>query len=128
MANVEATVAAAGAAAVIGARPPEEVVIWAIFGGVVAVWLNHKSTNKTDSFSRWALHSAAMVLVSALCGILLSAILMQLAPHYYLLGVFSHIERWETAAIIAALAHKAGPKLERMANAWAKKKTKEIAE
>lgn len=128
MAEVGTTVAAAGTAAVIGGRPPEEVVIWAVCGGVVAVWLNHKSTQNGDSFAKWSLHAAAMVLVSAMCGIVISAIFLQLAPHYSWLSPLAHIERWALAATIAALIHKIAPRLERIADLWASKKAKELAE
>jgi hypothetical protein len=100
--------AAAGSAAALSARPPGEVVIWSIVGGLVAVWLSKPS--ELELSIKWALGVIGLFFVSAAAGVVLSAILVAVAPTLPPMFAFvAAIPRWASAAVIAALIWKLGP-------------------
>ncbi|WKB53030.1 hypothetical protein [Eleftheria terrae] len=112
MAEVTTTIAtgvaaAASTTAVAAGRPPEEVILWAFLGSLVAVWLDGRR-DEPLSF-RWGFNVLGLVLVSVLSGIVGSAVLLSLAPEFSLTAPLAKIERWGLAFVIAALIHRVGP-------------------
>lgn len=101
------TAAAVPTVAAAAGRPPEEVILWAFLGSLVAVYLD-RSRDTTLSM-RWAASTAGLVLVSVLSGIVGSALVLQLAPAWSWTAPLAAVERWVLAFAIAALIHKAGP-------------------
>jgi hypothetical protein len=92
----------------LSARPPGEVVVWAIVGGVVAVWLSKPS--ELELSLKWVLGVLGLFFVSAAAGVVLSAILVAVAPTLPATFAFvAAIPRWASAAVIAALIWKLGP-------------------
>lgn len=101
------TAAAVPTVAAAAGRPPEEVILWAFLGSLVAVYLDR---GRDDVLSvRWAASTAGLVLVSVLSGIVGSALVLQLAPAWSWTAPLAAVERWVLAFAIAALIHKAGP-------------------
>lgn len=111
MTDAVSTAAAASVAGVVAARPPEEVIWWALIGALVAIWLDGKGDHSLDrkEIAKWAINAAGMILVSAASGIALSALVQSIAANVSFLSPLAHTPRWVTAAIIAALIHKIGP-------------------
>lgn len=106
------TVATGAAAAVptvaaAAGRPPEEVILWAFLGALVAVYLDR--SRDVPLSMRWAASTAGLVMVSVLSGIVGSALVLQIAPAWPWTAPLALIERWVLAFAIAALIHKAGP-------------------
>lgn len=121
-ADVTATLttgAVAGALGPVSAlRPPEEVIVYAMLGAVVAVWLDSRTT---DTLSWDVIWRATMVaFVSVLSGVVGSALILHWGD-VPVLGVMAKAERWVSAFIIAALIHRAGPYLKRLAEARARR-------
>lgn len=101
-----AVVTGATSAAIAAGRPPQEVIVWALMGSLVAVWLDRQKAEPLTV--GWALRALGMIAVSLLSGIAGSAGAIALAD---LPGIsfVAKIERWVLAFAIAALIHRAGP-------------------
>lgn len=97
--TVGATVGAAVPAAAMSGWPPQDVVLWAVVGGLISVWLARKA-DQSEVTGRWLGGALAHLCSAAAAGIALSAVVLALAPAY----AFSAL-----AAVIAALLHKLAP-------------------
>lgn len=103
---VGAATSAATSAALSG-LPPQEVIFWAFCGGMVSVWL---SSRQVPVFNwKWVAGAVAHVLVSAISGIVLSAVLLSVAPSMPIIASAALVPRWAAAGIIAALIHLVAP-------------------
>lgn len=98
---------AGGGAAAITGWPPQEVIFWALMGGLVSVWLSRKADAAITL--PWAVGSFVQIFVSALSGVALSALALAIAPSYSWLAPVVAVPRWVMAAVIAALIFKLGP-------------------
>jgi hypothetical protein len=101
-----AVLTGATSAAAAAGRPPQEVIVWALMGSLVAVWLDRQKGEPLTV--GWAARAVGMIFVSVLTGIAGSAGAPALSD-YALLGFLSKLDRWVLAFTIAALIHKAGP-------------------
>lgn len=123
MAELTTTPAAAVAsgatsAAIAAGMPPQEVILWAVMGALVAVWLDRQ---KGEALTlAWVMRAIGMIGVSVLSGIAASACLPVLAKAP-LISFLSETPRWVMAFIVAALIHKAGPLAYRVAVGRTKK-------
>lgn len=96
---------AASAAAAAG-KPPQEVIVWALLGALVAVWLDRQ---KGDPLTLgWVGRALGLIFVSVLTGIAGSAGIMVLADLPGL-GFVAKLERWVAAFTIAASIHIVAP-------------------
>lgn len=103
---------ATGSAAAMSGWPPQDVIVWALIGGLVSVWMARKAeASLTAGFLAAAL---AQVGVSAAAGIALSAGLLALAPVSTWTASLASVPRWVLAGVIAAVIHRAAP----LAMAW----------
>lgn len=111
MANNQAEITSAavsgGAAALSAGRPAEEVVIWAVFGAIVAVWLNSRGGGAVTA--RWVLNATFVLIVSVLCGIVGSAMFVAVAPEYEWTKPLGRVPQWTAAFVIAATIHVIAP-------------------
>lgn len=103
---VGAATSAATSAALSG-LPPQEVIFWAFCGGLVSVWL---SSRQVPVFNwKWVAGAISHVLVSAVSGIVLSAVLLAVAPNVPMITSAALVPRWASAGVIAALIHLVAP-------------------
>lgn len=101
-----ATAVTGATSAVAAGRPPQEVIVWALMGSLVAVWLDRQ---KGDPITwRWAGRATCLIVVSVLSGIAGSAGLQAL-DGVALVGFLAKLERWVAAFLVASLIHKLGP-------------------
>lgn len=115
---VTGAASAASSAAITAGMPPQEVILWAVMGALVAVWLDRQ---KGEALTlAWITRAIGMIGVSVLSGIAASACLPVLAKAP-LISFLSETPRWVMAFIVAALIHKAGPLAYRVAVGKAKK-------
>jgi hypothetical protein len=105
--EILAAAASGATTAVIAGRPPEEVLIWALLGAIVAVWINSKNTDEITV--RWVISTIAMLCVSVICGVAGSAIILSIANQYEWLRPFAAVPRWAIAFVVAAGIHVAAP-------------------
>jgi len=106
-AAVASGITAAGAATGLATgMPPQDVILWAVMGALVAVWLDRQ---KGEPLSKeWAARALGMIFVSVLSGIAGSAAL-EAVPDAPMIGVIAKVPRWVLAFAISALIHKVGP-------------------
>jgi hypothetical protein len=104
--TASAAVVTGATSAIAAGRPPQEVIVWALMGSLVAVWLDRQKGEPLTV--GWALRALGMIVVSLLSGIAGSAGAIALADLPGLSFV-AKIERWVLAFAIAALIHRAGP-------------------
>ena len=110
MAEITTTaLAAACAAVVVGARPPEEVAAWALIGALVAVWLDWKTVAEEGQLTRWAAKVVSMILISVASGILFSALIKEIAACFEWTALLAKIDRWIVAAVVSGGTHRVGP-------------------
>lgn len=129
MAELTTTPAAAVAsgatsAAIAAGMPPQEVIVWAVMGALVAVWLDRQKGEPLTL--AWVGRAIGMIGVSVLSGIAASAGIAALsdAP---MIGLLAKAPRWVLAFTVAALIHKAGPLAYRVAVGRAKKEGADVA-
>lgn len=97
----------AATAAAMSSLPNQEVIVWAVIGGLVSVWLARKAEVAfTPGYIATAI---AQIGVSAASGIALSALVLTAAPGYAWLAPLASVPRWALAGCIAALIHQLGP-------------------
>lgn len=124
-ASVASGITSAGVAAGIATGvPPQDVIIWAFLGSLVAVWLDRQ---KSEALSwAWVGRAIGMIGVSVLSGIAASAFIeaMEAAP---MIGFLAKAPRWVVAFTVAALIHKAGPLAYRVAVGRSKKEGADVA-
>ncbi len=101
-----AVASGATSAAIVAGMPPQEVIVWAVMGALVAVWLDRQKGGAMSL--AWVARAIGMILVSVASGIAASACLPVLAK-VPLISFLSETPRWVMAFIVAALIHKAGP-------------------
>jgi|GEM_PF-6530543 len=102
-----AATAVTGATSAISAgRPPQEVIVWALMGSLVAVWLDRQKGEPLTI--DWVARALGLIFVSVLTGIAGSAGAAALGdlPGF---AFVTKVERWVMAFAIAALIHKLGP-------------------
>ena len=100
---------AGGIAAGTSGLPPQEVILWALAGGVASVWLSREADASLSW--RWAASSLMQLGISAATGVALSALVLAVAPAHPLTAPLASAPRWSLAGLIAASAFKAGPPL-----------------
>lgn len=106
-AAVASGITAAGAATGIAIGwPPQDVLVWAVMGALVAVWLDRQRGEPLSM--KWAGRALGMIAVSVLSGIAGSAFLASM-PEASFIGAAANAPRWAVAFAIAALIHKVGP-------------------
>lgn len=108
---------ATGAAAAMSGLPSQEVILYAVIGGMVSVWLARQA--EAVLTARWFAAALAQIGVSAAAGVTLSALVLAVAPGYAWLAPISAVPQWVLAGVIAALIHRAGP----LMYAWFKRAT-----
>lgn len=111
MSDVTIAAASAASGAVLSGVPPEDVLIYAVLGGLVAAWMQGDKQNgraKSDIL-RWAVSVAGIVFVSAVSGVVISAILISVANRFDYLSPLLVIPRWAVAAVVSALIIKCAP-------------------
>lgn len=107
---------AAAAGATLSAMPGGEVIVWALMGGLIAVWIStEESVALTAS---WLARAAARLCVSAASGVLLSSLALSVGPHMPGLGWLSHAPQWVLAGAAAAVVFKAAPIFTARVTAW----------
>ena len=108
-AAVASGITAAGTATGLATgMPPQDVILWAVMGALVAVWLDRQ---KGEPLSKaWAFRALGMIFVSVLSGIAGSAGL-EAVPDAPMIGVVAKVPQWVLAFVISALIHKVGPLL-----------------
>ena len=112
-AAVASGITAAGTAAGISTgMPPQDVIIWAVMGAFVAVWLDRQRGEPLSV--GWGARALGMIFVSMLSGIAGSAGL-QAVPDAPVIGVAAKVPQYVLAFAIASLIHKVGPILFRRA-------------
>ena len=104
--TASAAVATGMTSAIVTGRPPQEIIVWALMGSLVAVWLDHQRGEAITV--RWAAKAVGLIFVSVLSGIAGSAGMIALAD-IQALSFIAKIERWVLAFLIASLIHKLGP-------------------
>lgn len=119
---VTGAVAAASAPLAAG-RPPEDVLLFALLGSVVAVWLDGTPPEKGKLLA-WSWATFMLVFVSVLSGVVGSALLQNLEGAPYV-GAVSKVQPWISACVIAALIHRLGPMAWRTFAARVRKETGE---
>lgn len=93
-------------AGITAGMPPHDVILWAVMGALVAVWLDR---HRGEALSwRWLGRALGMIFVSGLSGIAGSAVLVAM-PDMPLVGMLAKAPQWTLAFAIAALIHLAGP-------------------
>lgn len=108
--GVTTAVGASATAAIVSGRPPGEVIVWAIVGALVAVWLSKPA--EVTLTAKWFFTVAGLFFVSATAGVVLSSILVSVVPSLpAALQFLAAVPHWASAAVIAALIHKAAPLL-----------------
>lgn len=115
---VTGAVAAASAPLATG-RPPEDVLLFALLGSVVAVWLDG-TTPERGKLLAWSWSTFMLVFVSVLSGVVGSALLQNLEGAPYI-GALAKVQPWISACVIAALIHRLGPLAWRAAAARVRK-------
>lgn len=113
--TVAATVGAAVPAAAMSGWPPQDVVLWAVIGGLISVWLARKA-DQSEVTGRWLGGALAHLCSAAAAGVALSAVVLALAPAY--VPPLAVVPRWALAAVIAALINKLGPMVLRRLFKW----------
>lgn len=98
---------ASGIAAGTSGLPPQDVILWALIGGLVSVWLSRQADASLTL--RWAASSLMQLGISAAAGVAGSALVLAVAPAYAMTAPLASAPRWVLAGVIAALAFKAGP-------------------
>jgi hypothetical protein len=99
----------AAAHAVFGPAPPVEVMAWACFGGLVAVWLARKDEALVIT-PRWIVSTLMLFVVCVGSGIALSAGALSLA-HAGVMGMawLASVPHWVMAAVISGSILWAAP-------------------
>lgn len=100
---------ASGIAAGTSGLPPQDVILWALIGGLVSVWLSRQADASLTL--RWAASSLMQLGISAATGVALSALVLAVAPAHPMTAPLASAPRWSLAGLIAASAFKAGPPL-----------------
>jgi hypothetical protein len=113
-----ATAVTGATSAIAAGRPPQEVIVWALMGSMVAVWLDRQKGEPLTV--GWAARALGLIFVSLLSGIAGSAGAVALADVPFV-GFIAKVERWVLAFAFAALIHKLGPLGYRVAAGRAKK-------
>lgn len=110
MAELTTTVSAAavtGATSALAAgRPPQDVIVWALMGSLVAVWLDRQKGEPLTL--AWVGKALGLIFVAMLSGIAGSAAAQALGD-LPVIGFVAKVERWVVAFVIASLIHKLGP-------------------
>lgn len=106
--TVAATVGAAVPAAAMSGWPPQDVVLWAVIGGLISVWLARKA-DQSEVTGRWLGGALAHLCVAAASGVALSAVVLAMAPATAWTAPLAVVPRWALAAAIAALLNKLAP-------------------
>lgn len=112
--------AAASSAVVAAGVPPQDVILWAVIGGLVSVWLSNQ--HEARFTLRWVAGALAQIGVAAVAGILLSAGVLAVAPAWGWLAPLASMPRWVLAGAIAALIFKGGPLIWRAFTGWSTSK------
>jgi len=102
-----ASTVAAGTAAAMTGLPTQEVVLYALAGGVVGIWLSPLA--QVVFTARWVAAVLAQIAASTAAGVTLSAIGLAVAPGYDWLKPLSAVPQWALAGVIAACIHRALP-------------------
>lgn len=114
---------ATGAGAALSGLPTQEVMAWAVIGGLASVWLAQKAAGSAFGW-RWITTAVAQVVVSAAAGVAISALILAVAPAYGATQPLAAVPQWVLAGIVAAVIHRMAPllweRLERMVKGGAK--------
>lgn len=105
--TVAASTAAAGTAAVMSGMPTQDVVLYALAGGVVGIWFSPLA--QVVFTARWVTAVVAQIAVSTGAGVTLSAVGLAMAPGYELTKPLAAVPQWALAGVIAAGIHRALP-------------------
>ena len=112
MADPQATLASASAAALgvvaTSQLPDHFVVMGALLGALVSVWISRQRDPEPWSYKTLA-GIAGHLGVSAMSGIVLSIMIVAMAPHYSVAKPLMSLPQWTIAATIAAVIHVLAP-------------------
>lgn len=115
---------ASGTAAAMSGWPPQEVILWAVIGGLISVWLS--SAKVAALTPAWVGGALVQICVAAAAGIALSAGLLAIAPGWAWLAPLAAVPRWVMAGLIAALIFKLGPLAFELGTRWIKGGTSNV--